>query len=164
MKTLLLAMVFTASFGVGKAADRQTPNDVVLNSFSTQYPQAHIKKWVVKNDTDIAEFKMLKTKQNAFYLPNGTWIKTESEINHVSDLPKPVETNWHQCAFQTWYVEDVKKVESADQNLYAIKVIRKWVPGGFPGPEQWDKPGKSPEEFDLYFNTEGSLLKKVQLN
>jgi hypothetical protein len=158
----MLALVLTLSIAECEAARVQMPDDV-LRSFSKKYPQVHARKWRVKNDTDIAEFRMSKTKQCAYYLPNGMWIKTESEINHISDLPKAVESSWHQCAFQTWYVEDVKRIESSDQNLYVIKVIRKYIPEGYPGPEN-NNPGFSPEVYDLYFNADGTLVNKVQLN
>jgi len=138
--------------------------DNVLKSFSAKYPDVHVRKWNMKNDTDIAVFRMSKTKQCAYYLPDGTWIKTETEINHVSELPRAVQNSWHECAFQTWYVEDVKRVEIPGDKLYVIQVIRKYIPGGFPGPENWNKQGVSPEEYKLYFDVNGSLLRKVQMN
>ena len=158
MLAMMLSIVATRA-----NAGKEVP-DNVIKSFSTKYPDTHVRKWMTRNDTDIAEFKMLKTRKYAYYLPNGNWIRTESEINHISDLPRTVKSNWHQCAFQTWYVEDIKRVENATESLYVIQVIRKYIPGGFPGPENWNKPGVQPEEYKLYFDLNGSLLKKVQIN
>lgn len=160
---MLVLMLMLSVAGTRAAVNKQIP-DNVLRSFSTKYPDTHVRKWNIRNDTDIAVFRMLKTKEYAYYLPNGTWIRTEAEINHISDLPRVVESSWHQCAFQTWFVLDVKRVETANDNLYVIKVIRKYVPGGFPGPEEWSSPGVSPEVYDLYFDVNGTLVSKVQMN
>jgi len=164
MKKIILMLLVMLSIAESRATVNKQIPDNVLRSFSTKYPNIHVRKWSTRNDTDIAEFKMMKVKQYAYYLPNGTWIRTESEINHISDLPRAVKSSWHQCAFQTWYVEDVKRIETGNENLYVIQVIRKYIPGGFPGPENWNKSGVSPEEYKLYFDLNGSLLRKVQIN
>jgi len=144
--------------------NKQEIPDNVTKSFSEQYPQIHVKKWKIKSDTNVAEFRMSKMRRNAFYLSNGTWIKTETIFSDLDDLPIAVINSWHQCAFQTWYIQAMKEIEFPNQNLYVIKVTRVYSPQSDFSEFSYAASDRYSEIYELYFNKEGSLLKKVQLN
>ena len=130
--------------------------DNVLKSFSKQYPQGSVRAWVVKNDTCIAEFKTYKSKNVAYYLPDGQWIKTETKIPWTKDLPMAVNMSWKYSDLASWYVATIKEVKYPDKDLYVMEVQQDCGPEG-------SIPGDCLDVYKLYYESDGSLIKKVHM-
>jgi len=130
--------------------------DQVLSSFKQQYPQESAWKWIVRNDTSIAEFKMDKSKKMAYYLPNGVWVKTETKIPWTKDLPVPVDKSWKESDLSSYYVSMIKDVKYPDKEMYVMKVQEDCGPDG-------SIPGDCLDIYKLYYNPDGSLVKKVHV-
>jgi len=155
MKKIMLGVVLMLSIVKYDPVDGQV-SDNVLKSFSQQYPQGSIRKWVVKNDTCVAEFTMSRSKNMAYYLADGNWIKTETKIPWTKDLPKAVNLSWKYSDFASWYVAGIKEVKYPDKDLYVLKVQHDCGPEG-------SIPGDCLNIYKLYFDPDGSLIKKVHM-
>ena len=151
----MLVFILMLSIVEYDSADGQVP-DNVLKSFSQQYPQGSVRGWVVKNDTCIAEFRMYKSKNMAYYLPDGQWIKTETKIPWTKDLPMAVNMSWKNSDLASWYVATIKEVKYPDKDLYVMEVQQDCGPEG-------SIPGDCLDVYKLYYESDGSLIKKVHM-
>jgi hypothetical protein len=146
---LLITARCRASFhSAGKAVSA-----IVLKSFSQQYPDIHVSKWIIVNDTCIARFKMDKRKNAAFYLTNGDWVKTERKISWLKDMPEKVRNSFNRCPYADGYIQSLKEVSLPDGEQFIIAVHYEEGP-----PESI--PGDWTEDYVLHFNKKGILLKK----
>lgn len=160
MKRIVGALVLVLSIVACSAAFHNPHQNVpvpVLRSLSKQYSGVHIRGWKILNDTSIARFRMLKRKNSAFYLPNGIWIKTETKIPWSKDLPKAVNHGFNQTRFLSWYIDELKRIETPlGKTTYVIQVHYDWGP-----PESI--PGDCIDVFRLFFDSSGMLLKETEI-
>jgi Putative beta-lactamase-inhibitor-like, PepSY-like len=157
MKKIIITVI--AIFGMhyaGSAAMRNARNvpDDVLKAFSAQYPQVAVEKWKVVNDTFIAEFKEDKRKDMAWYAADGAWVKTETKLPWMKDLPCAVDYSFDKTAFRSWNIDYMAQRESpTEKELYVIQVHKDDGPDG-------SIPGDCRDVYKLYYDANGDLLRK----
>jgi len=130
----------------------------VLNQFSSQYPDATIKKWKVEKGNYIAEFKDNGMPAKSTYNGQGAWEKTEVEIKHIKQLPATVSAGFNKSEFHNYYVESIEQVSTPTGIRYIVDVDNcngnKGITEGYGGLDN--------EE--LKFNGNGLLIGITDLN
>jgi len=153
MKTIILTLGLIATVCVCKA---QAPADV-LNSFAALYPDTHVKSWAQQGvDLWVVTFKDKddKTKDMAYFKKNGTWVKTETKIPIVGDLPNTVAKSWKRTDYSDWMVADIKEVKYPGKVLFVMNVEDGCETNVYAMPV-------CQESYNLYFTRSGELLKQT---
>ncbi len=126
---------------------------VVVKAFSTQFPDGKLKKWEQREQGYIAAFSRGGKKCFAYYSPDGTWQGTEAPIKWTKNLPDPVKLGWKNSGYYSWYVADMKKIDTPEQPLYVLHVNN----GTLLDSEHHDA---FLEDWLLFFNGKGDLVRK----
>ncbi|WP_270516607.1 PepSY-like domain-containing protein [Sanguibacteroides sp. AM78-02pH3A] len=143
---LLLATTLTATSCDKDDDNNYRPNEKVIGTFNSKYPDAQHVEWEIKNNYNVAEFRNNGIKTETWINSSGIWYMTESDIPFES-LPEAVKTSFNASEYAQWRKEDVDKVERADmETIYVIEV------------EQGN------QEMDLYYTEDGNLFKAVPDN
>ena len=153
MKTIILTLGLIA---IGCVCRAQTPAGV-LNSFAAMYPDARVKTWTKEGvDLWMVTFKDKddKTKDMAYFKKNGTWVKTETKLPAMRDLPNTVERSWKRTNYSDWMVADIKQVKYPSGDLYVMKVEDGCETNLYATPV-------CSETYNLYFTRSGELLKQT---
>lgn len=88
MKKYLLLLI--AFISVSLSALAVDVPRAVMEAFTKKFPAATEVKWGKENSKEYeAEFKLNGNQVSANFLPDGSWVETESAI-HISDLPGAV--------------------------------------------------------------------------
>jgi Protein of unknown function (DUF2874). len=115
----------------------------VRTAFAEKYPSARNTEWENKGGYKVAEFVYNDMETSAWFDPNGIWYMTETDLPFNS-LPQAVKDAFGASEYSTWKVDDVDMLERKDTEVvYVIEV------------ELQNK------EMDLYYSTEGILIKTV---
>lgn len=116
-------------------------------AFFERYPSATHVEWETKSGYYVADFYDNSYDASAWFSPNGTWYMTETDIPYVA-LPGAVKSAFEQGEYSGWTVDDVDKLEREGmETVYILEVEMKSQ-----GHEQ---------EMDLYYSTEGILIKAI---
>ncbi len=158
MKTLsLLLSVTVFSFSVN--AQQKITDDVpgkVLAAFSSKYPGAEVRNWKTGENTYSAKFKTGNKSHCAFYSPGGAWLKTETKVQWTWNLPGEVKNALKSGGYAAWYIDNMKRVETPQQNIYVVHVDNANV---LPGADYLN----FKDDYNLYYNANGKLVKKELL-
>ena len=125
-KLLLLTLVFVwLAVPMARAQNdaRKVPN-AVLNAFNAKYPNMTVKDWDWEDDKDMweAEFMMNGREYEAYFMPDGTWKKTKSELKK-SQVPAAVNSALTTGDYSTWKAEDYYEMDSPETGrVYKAKV------------------------------------------
>jgi len=68
-------------------------------------------------------------------------------------LPEAVKNSFDKTAYTSWYIDEMKQIESPGKNLFVIQVHHSYAPDGA-------IPGSFDDVCKLYFDANGSLLNK----
>ncbi len=143
---LSLLVCYPLTFIACDDDDNYTPEDVVLNTFNSMYPDAKRVEWETKAAYKVADFHFNSKEMEAWFEANGKWVMTETDIL-FDELPSTVQDSFKSSMYATWRVEDVDKLERSETEvIYIIEV----------------EEGKN--EFDLYYTEDGTLIKEVNDN
>jgi len=156
MKKIILTLGFMA--GVVICLAQTTPPADVLQQFAVMYPDTHVRTWTQEGvDLWMVTFKDKddKTKDMAYFKKNGDWVKTETKIPIVADLPNSVAMGWRRTDFNDWLVDNMKEVKYPNRDLYVITVEQGC--GGY----AYSMPNDCSEAYNLYFTRSGTLLKQI---
>ena len=63
-----------------------------------------------------------REKYFAYYKADGTWSGTETPIKWTKNLPAAVRKGWLKSEYASWYVRDIKKIETPDGPMYTLHV------------------------------------------
>lgn len=126
--------------------DDLSPNSVpegIRSAFHQQFPSAQRVEWEKEGIYYVADFWENDQEASAWFDPNGSWRMTEIDIPYNA-LPEAVRAAFEASEYANWKKEDIERIDRKDfERLYKIEV------------EQGDT------DVDLYYNTEGILVKKV---
>lgn len=90
--------------------------------FGKTYPDAVVKEWKRTGRHVKAEFKVKGVEYDAYYTPEGEWVRTEHDIPK-SALPAAVTTALKGSAYGSWKVDDVEEhATPVHAVLYKIEV------------------------------------------
>jgi hypothetical protein len=156
MKTIILAMVLATVSCVCNGQNREP--QAVAKAFAQMYPDSKVREWTEEGvNLWMVTFKDKddRTRDMAYFKSNGEWVKTETKIPIVRDLPINVAMGWKRTDFSDWLVEDMKEVKYPDRNVYVMKVEQGC------GPDVYVMPGNCAEAYNLYFSKNGALLKQT---
>jgi hypothetical protein len=161
MKAILTAIVmigllssFTLRYHT-PGGKKQLPK-VIAPSFSAKYPQAKIRNWKCSGDEYIVRYEEGKDKCAAYFSTGGQWIKTEYTIPWTRDLPQAVRTSIQNNGYGIWYVDGIKKVETAGRLLYVLHVDD----GSTLDSDHYDA---FRDDYLLTFTPDGVLTEKVSI-
>lgn len=162
MKNLLAAIasfILLQQAPVKLSAQTVESNEVpkrVIQAHSKKFPDSEIRKWEIRHDGYIALFRSNGKKHTAYYTPEGHWKATESTVKWTRHLPDPVKEGWKNSGYYTWYVHNMKKIETDGQRLYVLHVHN--------GPTlDANKIDAFGENHVLYFTQEGKLIRTERI-
>lgn len=151
VKTIVFVLVMGFMSYSSMAQNKNKEPMAVSNAFSAKYPAAKLKNWKMRNDTCIAMFNMDKRHYRAFYTTNGTWIKTERNVKHLSTLPMPTQVYLKHSKYASWHIDNLAKVQTPMHNIYMVQL------DNHSGNTSYENVG-SDETENLYFNSKGDLV------
>jgi hypothetical protein len=153
------AIVLMAALSENMFAQQDTAVIVpaqVKSAFTAQFPDGQLKKWEQRKEGYIAKFTRSGKSYFAYYAADGSWKGTEMPIKWTKNLPDSVKSGWKNSGYYSWYVEDIKKIETPEQPLYVLHVDNTSLLDS-------DHKDAFREEWLLYFSGSGELVKKMQM-
>ncbi len=146
MKTnMLFSVLIAGSLLAGTSCDNDDdylPEQTVIASFNTKYPEAKRVEWENKKGYKVVDFTLNGKESEAWFDTNGNWLLTETDIR-FEDLPMPVQGVFVVSPYGAWRVEDVDMLTRPDADVvYVIEVE------------------KGEQEKDLYYAEDGTLLRE----
>ena len=154
MKTLKIKITMLVSVAVmvttGAMAQNNTPQ-AVNNAFNARYMNAQMVNWKMKKDTCVAMFGMNNKKYQAYYMPDGSWIKTQRNVKHKTTLPMQARMVLKN-KYGSWHIDGMQKVETPTRNMYTVEVDNH---SGMPN----DTENGSDVDKTLTFSQNGRLIK-----
>ncbi len=156
-KVLMLLVVALFSQGMIAQGDSAVlvPRQVAA-AFTTQFPNGRLKRWEQRKEGYIADFRLEGKKYFAYYAPDGAWKGTESPVKWTKNLPAAVKAGWKNSGYYAWYVQDIKKIVTPEQPLYALHVDN----GVLLDANHHDV---FKEEYVLFFSEKGDLVRKDKM-
>jgi len=158
MKTLISkTIVLCSAIGlITCSAMAQTTQPMpVTSAFTARYPTVQVKEWKMKGDTSIAVFNMNSRHYKAYYSSNGTWIRTERNVKHITTFPMVAQMYLKNSKYASWHIDNLAKVETPRHNLYMVQL------DNHSGNTSYEGNGDNVTQ-DLYFNNSGRLVKADQ--
>jgi hypothetical protein len=149
-------MIAQADNGLAVTISVTTVPQIVIKSFSTQFPAGRLKKWELQQGVYIAAFRQDGKKLFAYYNADGSWRGTEAPIKWTKNLPDSVKAGWKVSGYYDWYVADIKRIETPEQPLYVLHVNNGTLLDA-------DHHDAFLEEYLLYFSGKGELVRKVRM-
>lgn len=123
----LLNTIVDRDFNDGDVATQNVP-EAVLRTFYNLYPKAIHIEWERENGMYEAEFILDNKGYDALFQEDGTWIRTETEINlRVTPLPQPV-IQYIDANYTTWTIDEVSLIDSPQGEYYRIELEKKGQP------------------------------------
>lgn len=114
----------------------------VQAAFSSKYPNVKNVEWEIKSGYYVADFHN-GYESSAWFTADGKWHMTETDIPYDA-LPDPVKSSFEVSEYASWRKDDVDKLErDGIETVYVIEVE------------------KQNQEVDLYYSTEGVLIKSI---
>lgn len=92
----------------------------VLNTFEKNNPQAKA-QWELSNGMYHAEFWQQGLQNDAWYKPNGTWVRTETDYQGA--LPAKIQ-EYINANYANYRVDDVDIVTTPQGNFYEVELDR----------------------------------------
>ena len=161
MKKLVLVLSALLLLVTGTFAKTEhkkiTVDNQLSQSFAQKYPHATVKKWYHVGDKDVALFVVDKKKNFAYFLSDGSWVRTETKLPGSHALPGAVAKAWGNSGYESWQVSSVKDVQTPDGEMYTVRANYDYGPEG-------SIPGDDMDEVRLYYKPDGTFIKKVVLS
>ncbi len=128
----------------------------VLSAFSTNYSQAYLTNWKKSNDQFVASFTLNKEKCKAYYTKDGSWIKTETEMRSLANLPLEIRSSLKKGSYASYHVDRIEDVKMPSKNMYLLQVDNE--SGNM---SAYENAGSVDDEL-LYYNDNGKLIRSTQ--
>jgi hypothetical protein len=143
MSAVLLTLQMAAAQTTTRPTDPNIPT-AVLDAFNAKYPNMAVKDWDWEEDKNMyeAEFNTNGKEHEAFFSPEGTWMKTITDIKK-NQLPSAVSNALSGGEYNSWNMSNYAEMETPEYGkVYKVKV------------------GKGKEEFYLKYDLNGKLVEK----
>lgn len=122
--------------------DDYKPNDIVLNAFKTDFPDARKVDWKKTSEFDVADFIYQNINTEAWYTSAGNLMMKITEMT-FSQLPLAIQETFNNSMYKDWIKDDIEKIERVGESvIYRMDVEN-------------DTKNK---EVTLYFNENGNML------
>lgn len=146
-KVSLLALAISGIIAFSSCDDdNYIPEQAVITTFNSKYPDAKRIEWEVKAGYQVADFQLGANEAEAWFDSQGSWLMTETDIAY-NDLPAAIRTSFEKSEYATWKKEDVDKLERVDfETTYILEV------------EQGEN------EVDLQYAEDGTCIKVIPDN
>ncbi len=114
--------------GLGSCSDDDNDNVVMtdqtlLKVFEQMYPGVPVMEWEVEFGIYRAEFLKDGKPAEAWFQPDGTWVKTKTDLL-PADLPEAV-VNFLAENYAGYPIDDVDWVETPSGNYYFVELDAK---------------------------------------
>jgi hypothetical protein len=76
--------------------------------------------WEEDKDAYEAEFKMNGRENEAYFSPDGAWLKTKTDIKH-EQLPTAVRNALASGEYSAWHMSDYAEIDTPDGKRYKIR-------------------------------------------
>lgn len=98
---------------------------VVINTFTTMYPNVTHVEWDREGILYEAEFYMNGAEYNALFQADGTWVRTEMDVNlRTSQLPTAV-SNYISTNYAGWTIDDADFIQTPTDEYYVIELEKR---------------------------------------
>ena len=119
----------------------------------TKFPQVQMKKWKLRGDTCIATFKLAKRHYMAYFGNDGSWIRTDRNLEHFANLPMKAQTFLKTSKYASWHLDGFIKRQTPMQTMYVVR-----IDNHSGSPVEYENVGDA-DNNSLYFNSAGALVK-----
>lgn len=99
--------------------------EAVHNAFQNLYPQVQPYDWEIEGAYIKAEFYSDKAHAEAYFTPEGTWVRTETDFRGA--LPEAV-TAYLTTNYPDYVVDEVDWVETPNGNYYEVELEKPGTP------------------------------------
>ena len=99
--------------------------EAVHNAFQNLYPQVQPYDWEIEGTYIKAEFYKDTVHAEAYFTPEGTWVRTETDIRGT--LPEAV-TTYLTTNYPDYTVDEVDWVETPNGNYYEVELEKPGTP------------------------------------
>ncbi len=140
---LIATLIVFNSYPVFTQSNRSTgsSSNKVKSAFKRQYPGSTDVMWTFLERMAVVSFKSGDTYKEAFYSPEGNWLKTETEIEPVA-IPSAVKKIIDSEEFSVWHKGSTFLLEMpGNKKRYKVYMYS----------ADW-------QELDLIFNEKGQRL------
>lgn len=130
-KSYLLALLLTAVPASFISCNDDDDNhgsfvtETVLNAFQNLYPQVQPYDWEIEGPYVKAEFYKDQAHAEAWFTPQGEWVRTETDFTGV--LPAPIVT-YIETNHAGYTVEEVDFVETPTATYYEVELDKHGAP------------------------------------
>ena len=121
----------------------------VIDAFTAQYPAAKAPRWKKDSANYVAIFSTGRQERHAYYSSEGNWIKTETRIKWIKNLPPDVKKGFQQSEYISSYVQNMQDVESPGRHTVIIDVSQII---------DYRTDDLFKDAYRLYFSLEGKLI------
>ena len=115
----ILACICSVMATACSSDDNLAVNEAVITAFQQKYPNTTA-KWGFENNLYKAEFVKNGAEVDAWFQADGTWVKSETDLQ-VSDLPanlKEIITR----DYAQYVIDDVDWIETPNGNYYEVEL------------------------------------------
>lgn len=143
---LITTLIVFNSFPVFTQSNRSTGSSAnkVKSAFKSQYPGSTDVMWTFMERMAVVSFKSGDIYKEAFYSPEGIWLKTETEIEPVA-MPSAVKKIIDSEEFSAWHKGSTFLLEMpGNKKRYKVYMYS----------ADW-------QELGLIFNEKGQLLADI---
>jgi hypothetical protein len=155
MKTLIAKTIVLCS-AIGlitcSAMAQSTQPMPVTNAFASRFPSAQVKEWKMRGDTSIAMFNMNNRHYKAYYTSDGTWLRTERNVKHLTTFPMMAQSYLKNSKFASWHIDNLAMVTTPRRSLYMVSL------DNHSGNTSYESNGNDITQ-DIYFTSSGRLVK-----
>ncbi len=156
-KVIIVLVIALMSQTMATRAAGITVPSAVTTAFTTRFPSGRLKKWKQYPQGYVAVFRQKGKKEFAYFAADGAWKGTETPIGWSWNLPDTVKKAWRKCEYSAWKIEHIKMIEQPDQPLYVLDVNNSPLLDA-------DHSYIDGEEWVIFFNRKGELVRKYQVN
>jgi hypothetical protein len=165
MKTIK-SLILVAAIGIlsySANAQRMVQNipSAVSTAFTNQYPQAHLKGWMMDKGENqyIATFRYNDRDWMAHYSMDGNWLRSERNIRHMANLPYDVRMALRSSKYASYHVDEMARLQMPGNGYqYRIRVDNNG------GNKVAYEGGGDVDNESLYFTQHGRLVKAASGN
>ena len=143
-KNLLLLFIAVCGFMAFQSCsdddddDRGQVPEEFLTAMKNKFPEATGVKWEHKSDYRVAEFKKDLTEIDVWFNPKAEWAMTDTDYGkNLFLLPAEIGKDL--------VLDDFDLYERPDKNFYVFEVEKKGM-----------------RDMELYFNTDGTMIKAIE--
>ncbi|HUB60412.1 MAG TPA: hypothetical protein VL978_06915 [Puia sp.] len=130
----------------------------ITSAFSSRYPTAEMNNWARRTNDYVINFITNKERSaDAYYFLDGTWLRTDTRLSRISDLPEAVRDGLARSSYGKYFIDKMEKVQLPfHRTLYIVGVDY----GGYIDWDLFDTHSFS-NKYVLYFTPDGRLQKAV---